>query len=71
MIFLSRSIDGVCILLDGPFKIFHTYILTSIVFIIGPFTLRTIKSLSSTIFANRRDRLAKQIRRMLIPQLIF
>jgi hypothetical protein len=76
MIFLSKSINDVCIIIYGPFKIFHSYILTPLVFIIGPFTLitiftlGTIRNLRSTIFTNRHDRLAKQVRRMLIPQLI-
>jgi hypothetical protein len=77
MIFVSRSINGVCILVDGPFHIFYSYILTPIVFIMGPitlttcFTLGTIRNLRSTAFANRHDRLAKQVRRMLIPQLVI
>jgi hypothetical protein len=76
MIFLSKSIAGVCILTDSPFKIFYSYILTPLVFIFGPFTLitiftlGTIRNLRSSVFTNRHDRLVKQVRRMLIPQLI-
>ena len=76
LIFLSNSVNGVCVLRDGLFKIFHSYVLSPLVFIVGPvtlitmFTLGTIRNLRSTTLANRRDRLAKQVRRMLIPQLI-
>ncbi|CAF1235224.1 unnamed protein product [Adineta steineri] len=77
LIFVSSSINNVCIVRDGPYRIFHAYILTPIVFIMGPitlttiFTLGTIRNLRSSAFSNRHDRLAKQIRRMLIPQLII
>jgi hypothetical protein len=77
MIFLSTSINNVCIIIDGPYKIFHSYILTPIVFIVGPFslitgfTLGTIQNLRSMILSKRQNRLAKQVRRMLIPQLII
>jgi hypothetical protein len=77
MIFFSKSVNGVCIIIDGGFNTFNSYILTPIVFIIGPFTLitsftlGTMRNLRSTTFANRHDRLARQIRRMLIPQLII
>jgi hypothetical protein len=77
MIFISRSMNGVCILIDGPLTIFYNYILIPIVFIFGPFTLitiftlGTIRNLRSTSFGNRHDRLAKQVRRMLIPQLVI
>ncbi|CAF1407252.1 unnamed protein product [Rotaria sordida] len=77
LIFISNSVNGICVLVDGPFQIFHSYILTPLVFIIGPitlitiFTLGTIRNLRSTTLQNRHDRLEKQIRRMLIPQLII
>ncbi|UJR07946.1 hypothetical protein I4U23_012225 [Adineta vaga] len=77
LIFISRSIDGNCIILNGPLRIIHAFVLTPIVFIMGPivlitgFTLGTIRNLRSTAFAYRHDRLTKQIRRMLIPQLII
>ena len=76
MVFLSASVNGVCIIVDGVFKIFHSYILTPIIFIFGPFTLitgftlGTMRNLRSMIFTKRQNRLTKQVRRMLIPQLI-
>jgi hypothetical protein len=77
MIFLSTSVNNVCIVIDGPFKIFHSYILTPIVFIVGPFALitgfalGTIRNLRLMVLSKRQDRLARQVRRMLIPQLII
>jgi hypothetical protein len=75
MIFVSGIVDGVCILLDGPFTKFNNFLLTPLVYAVGPITLitiftsGTIRNLRSTTLANRHDRLARQIRRMLIPQL--
>jgi hypothetical protein len=76
MIFISNTINDVCVLTDGPFRIFYSYILSPLVFIVGPitlitiFTLGIIRNLRSTTLANRHARLEKQVRRMLIPQLV-
>ena len=75
MLVLSRSVNNVCIVVEGPYKIFHSYILSPCVFIFGPitlitsFTLGTVRNLRSITLVNRHERLAKQVRRMLIPQL--
>ncbi|CAF1093172.1 unnamed protein product [Adineta ricciae] len=77
LIFISRSVNDVCILLDGPLKFIHSFVLTPIVFIMGPlvliagFTYGTIRNLRATAFASRHDRLTKQIRRMVIPQVVI
>jgi hypothetical protein len=76
MIFESSIVKGLCIVVDGPYRIFHSYVLSPVVFIVGPislitgFTLGTIRNLRSSTLANRHDRLTRQVRRMLIPQLV-
>ena len=75
LLFVSRSVNNVCILLDNSFTKFHDYVLTPLVYAIGPitlitlFTYGTIRNLRSTYFVTRRDHLTRQIRRMLISQL--
>ncbi|CAF1215554.1 unnamed protein product [Didymodactylos carnosus] len=77
MIFVSSSVNGVCILIDGPFAIFYNYVLAPIVFIVGPITLITVftwgtlRNLHTTTLVKHNHRLAKQVRRMLIPQLFI
>lgn len=76
IIFVSRSIDGVCVMIDSPITKFNDYVLTPLVYTVMPlsviliFTLGTIRNLRAIDLAHRHDRLTKQIRRMLIPQLI-
>jgi hypothetical protein len=76
IILVSKSVNGVCSLIDSPFTKFNDYVLTPLVYGIGPITLiiiftsGTIRNLRAITLVNRRDRLTKQIRRMLIPQLI-
>lgn len=76
LLFVSTSINGVCILLDNSLTKFHDYILTPLVYAIGPLSLitvfawGTVRNLRSTCFFNRHDHLTRQIRRMLIPQLL-
>ena len=76
LLFVSKSVNGVCIFIDNAFTKFHDYFLTPLVYAIGPLTLitiftrGTIQNLRGTIFVHRRDHFTRQIRRMLIPQLI-
>jgi hypothetical protein len=76
IIFVSSIINGVCTMTDHPYRKFNNFVLTPFVYAIGPFTLimiftrGTIQNLRATNLVNRRDHLTRQIRRMLIPQLI-
>jgi hypothetical protein len=76
MIFNSSIINGSCTLADNPYRKFNNFVLTPLVYTVGPltiiiiFTRKTIQNLRATTLVNRRGHLTKQIRRMLIPQLI-
>jgi hypothetical protein len=76
IIFVSGIVDGLCILKKGIYTQFNTYFLTPFVYSVGPivimtvFTLGTIRNLRSVHSLNQQGQLAKQVRRMLIPQLI-
>ncbi|CAF3847070.1 unnamed protein product [Rotaria sp. Silwood1] len=75
IIFTSEIIDGTCQLRRGPYAIFNTYVLTPLVHTIIPAVVMvccthgTIRNLRSVIVQNSHEHLAKQVRRMLMPQL--
>ncbi|CAF3144353.1 unnamed protein product [Rotaria socialis] len=77
IIFTSEIIDGTCQLRQSPYKLFNTYVLTPLVHIIIPalvmlyYTRGTIQNLRSAIVQSSHEHLAKQVRRMLIPQLFL
>jgi hypothetical protein len=76
IIFVSGIVDGVCVLQNGRYTQFNTYLLTPFVYSIGPlvimtvFTLGTVRNLRTAHGLNQQGDLAKQVRRMLIPQLV-
>ncbi|CAF1285863.1 unnamed protein product [Rotaria sordida] len=76
LIFNSIIINGSCTLIDNPYRKFLNFVLTPFVYTIGPITLiivltrGTIRNLRCTNLGQHRDHLTKQIRRMLVPQLI-
>jgi len=76
MIFFSGIVHGVCSFTNDLYAKFNNYFLTPLVYTISPlsliilFTRGTIQNLRATTLSNRRDHLTRQIRRMLIPQLI-
>ena len=76
MLFYSGIDNGVCIITSNIYRKFNNYFFTPLAFTVTPLTLiiiwsqRTIENLHSMKFTNQRDRLTRQIRRMLIPQLI-
>ncbi|CAF3478857.1 unnamed protein product [Rotaria socialis] len=76
IIFVSDIINGLCILGPSYYTTFNTFVLTPFVYSIGPifvitfFTLGTVKNLRNAAAHKRQGRLTKQVRRMLIPQLI-
>ncbi|CAF0795440.1 unnamed protein product [Adineta steineri] len=76
IIFVSGIVDGSCVLKDGTFTLFNTYFLTPFVYSVGPltimtvFTLGTIRNLRSAHSFRQQSHIARQVRRMLIPQLI-
>jgi len=76
MIFFSGIVNGVCSFTNDAYGKFNNFLLTPLVYTIGPLTLiivftrGTIRNLRLTALPNRRDHLTRQIRRMLIPQLI-
>lgn len=77
VIFFSGVVNNRCVFTNDSFRKFLNYFLTPMVYTILPFFLivffsqGTIRNLRSTALANRHDRLTKQIRRMLIPQLMI
>ena len=77
VIFFSGVVDNRCLITNETFRKFLNYFLTPLVYTLLPFCLivfftqATIRNLRSTVLANRHDRLTKQIRRMLIPQLMI
>ena len=76
IIVVSRSIDGVCVMLSGTVTKINDFVLTPLVYTIGPltliifFTARTIQNLRTTFLTSQHTQLTKQIRRMLTPQLV-
>lgn len=76
ILFISRVTNGICVMIDHPYRKLNNFVFTPLIFTIGPigliliFTRRTIEHLRSTSFLQQNDQLTKQIRRMLIPQLI-
>ncbi|CAF0795421.1 unnamed protein product [Adineta steineri] len=76
LLFVSGVVDGLCVLKSGVFTRFNTYFLTPFVYSVGPltimivFTLGTIQNLRSAHVFRKQSHLARQVRRMLIPQLI-
>ena len=76
IILKSTITNGSCTLFDNPYRKINSFFLTPLVYTIGPITIilvctrGTIRNLCSTTLQNHRDRLTKQIRHMLIPQLI-
>jgi hypothetical protein len=76
IIFVSGIVDGACVLQKGVYTRLSNYFLTPLVYSVGPltimtiFTFGTIRNLRSIQGIQRQDHLTKQVRRMLIPQLI-
>lgn len=62
----SGDVNGVCTLTDDSYAKFTDLFLTPLVYAVGPLTLITLRA---TNFVYRHDRLAGQIRGMLVPQL--
>jgi hypothetical protein len=76
IIFVSGIVDGACVLQEGVYTRLSNYFFTPLVYSVGPlvimtiFTLGTIRNLRSVQGIQQQDHLTKQVRRMLIPQLI-
>ncbi len=77
ILFNSSIINGSCNLTVNNYRRFRDFFLTPLVYSVGPitiiilFTQLTIRNLRATTLTNQRDHLTKQIRRMLIPQIII
>ena len=77
MIFLSGIENNLCVLTSVFYRKLNNYFFTPLVYAIVPLTLiihftqATIRNVQSLSLVDRRDRLTRQIRRMLIPQLIL
>ena len=75
VILFSNVVNGACILSHASYRKFMNFGLTPLVYTVLPFVLivfftqGTIRNLRASTLANRHDRLMKQIRRMMIPQL--
>ena len=75
MLFFSGIVNGRCGIANEVYRKLINYCITPLVYTILPFvfivffTRGTIRNLRATTLTNRRHRLMKQIRRMLIPQL--
>lgn len=76
IIVVSRSIDGACMMITSPITKINDFFLTPLVYTVGPlvlivfFTTRTIHNLRTTFTSSQHSQLTRQIRRMLIPQLV-
>jgi hypothetical protein len=77
MIFFSGIINHKCVLTNLSYRRLNDFVITPLVYIIGPFTCiviltrGTIQNLRLINLSNHRDHLTRQIRRMLVPQLII
>jgi len=77
IIFNTGIINGVCVFKPGPYATFNTYVFTPLVYCLGPAaviiysTLGTIRNLRSNAVHTSRERLSKQVRAMLMPQLMI
>ena len=77
MLVFSGIVDGQCAIANHFYSQMVNYCFTPLIYTILPFVLilfftqGTIRNLRGTMLANRRNRLMKQIRRMLIPQLFI
>ena len=76
LIFVSDIVNGVCILKEGIYTTINTFFLTPLVYSVGPLaimalcTFGTIRNLRSVERHTRQSHMAKQVRRMLIPQMV-
>ena len=76
MLIYSSDVNGVCVLTNPFYAKFTDLFLTPFAYAIMPLTLitlftwGTIRNLRATVFVNRNDYLAQQIRGMLTPQLV-
>ncbi|UJR07942.1 hypothetical protein I4U23_012221 [Adineta vaga] len=77
MLFFSGIEYQTCVLTNRSYRKFNDFILTPLVFTIGPLTLilvftrGTLQNIRTTALKNHRDHFTRQIRRMLIPQLFI
>ena len=77
VIFNTGIINDDCNFIPGSYAIFNTFVFTPLVYGLGPAgviifsTLGTVKNLRSDIVHQSRQRLAKQVRAMLVPQLVI
>jgi hypothetical protein len=77
IIFYAGIINGVCGFKPGPYTTFNTYVFTPLVYCLGPVgvitysTLGTVRNLRSHAVHASNGHLAKQVRAMLMPQLII
>ena len=76
LIFVSDIVNGVCILRKGIFITINTFFLTPLVYSVGPLaimalcTFGTIRNLRSVERHTRQNCMTRQVRRMLIPQMV-
>jgi hypothetical protein len=77
IIFNTGKINGVCNFKPGLYTKFNTYVFTPFVYGVGPAgvitysILGTVRNLHSNIARTSHDHLSKQVRAMLMPQLII
>ncbi|CAF1238412.1 unnamed protein product [Rotaria sordida] len=77
VLFFTGIRYGVCVFIPSPYTTFNTYVFTPLVYCICPIavvtycTRGTIQNLRSNVILNTHDRLSKQVRAMLVPQLII
>ncbi|CAF1093135.1 unnamed protein product [Adineta ricciae] len=77
MLVYSGVENRTCILMNVTYRKFNDFLLTPLIYTIGPLTLITLftrgilLNLNRTTVQSHRDHLTRQIRRMLIPQLIL
>jgi hypothetical protein len=77
VIFHTGIVDGVCVFKPSLYRKFNTYVFTPIVYGLGPAavlicsTLGTVRNLHLNAVHTTHERLEKQVRAMLMPQLII
>lgn len=75
--FVSSLTNNICRMTNASYTKFNNYVLTPLVFTVMPlvtilvFMRGTIQNLRNTSLPHRHDRFTRQIRRMLVPQLLI
>ena len=76
VIFVSDVVNGLCVMTASTYTTFNTFFFTPLVYSVGPLTVMilctigTMRNLRSIQGVQRQSHITKQVRRMLIPQMV-